>query len=226
MSCLQIQTNSGFISAPRNSRGAALLLGLVLLTALLLVGLVGINSMLFQQTMAGNFQQRLLARQAASVAERWAMAWLASAEEEDRILMELAITAPPLVEDLAADWWQEHSFPVGMNPVSGMMLEQPLGGTGLAARWLIKAVHTQPSESEPDTDISYYRVLSRGSAFRGNAGTGSHAVLEAIVVRPWPVEFESGPLLAPGELASPLEVFCAQFDAALPCGQVAWRQRK
>ena len=46
------------------------------------------------------------------------------------------------------------------------------------------------------------------------------AVTEAIVARPWHGDHE--PAAYPPE--GPLRAFCAQFDNALPCGVLSWRE--
>jgi hypothetical protein len=66
--------------------------------------------------------------------------------------------------------------------------------------------------------VGYYRILARGTG----GSPGSLAVIESIVARPWGGEYQ--PALYPA--AQPPGLFCRQFDPAIPCGTLAWRQRR
>jgi hypothetical protein len=203
-----------------------LLLGLVLLSALLLLGLVTLSNMLFQQRIAGNSHQQLAARQASGVGMRWAGAWLASRNDGSREDVDSFSNIPPNAEDLDAGWWKLNSVVAGINPVSGLMVEEPMAKSGMESSWLLEEVHSEPAVLTPGVDISFYRILSIGKiAGQANQHTAL-AITESIIARPWGAEYESGPFPPVNNADNPIAAFCSQFDSELPCGQVAWRQRK
>jgi len=213
-------------SLRRRNRGGVLLLGLVLLSALLLLGLVSLSNMLFQQRIAGNFHQQLAARQASDVGLRWAGAWLASRNDASREDVDSFSRIPPNAEDLDADWWKLNTIAAGIDPVSGLVIEEPLANSGMMANWVLEAIHSEPAALATGVDISFYRILSIGKiAGQANQHTAL-AITESIIARPWGAEYESGPFPPLNNADNPIATFCGQFEPELPCGQVAWRQRR
>jgi type IV pilus assembly protein PilX len=62
----------------RTQRGAALVMGLLVLVVLLLLGITATTSTILQERMAGNFRDAGLAFEASEAGNRWAAAWLQS----------------------------------------------------------------------------------------------------------------------------------------------------
>jgi hypothetical protein len=182
--------------------------------------------------MAANFEDRALALARADLAVAAARAWLDSRADVEReagcqagCLLPAAIHGedelPPHPEFESAEWWRSNAILTGTHPESG----DPLGpGTsaGSASYWIVEEIHFQffeePIQGPAVAAIGYYRIFGRGS---GNH-PGSLAVTESIVARPWQGEYE------PADFPTPVSAsdFCRQFDRQVPCGTLAWRQRK
>jgi Tfp pilus assembly protein PilX len=214
------------------TQGVALLMGLVLLAALSLLAMMTANGMLLQRRMAANFGDRGLALGNADRAVAAARAWLDSRADVERqwgclsdcwlpVAIHAAGKLPVNPEFESAAWWRANGVPAGSHPETGEALDAA-APPGDASRWLIEEIHFAPpaeSVSGPVVGgIGYYRIFGRG------AGTdpASVAVAESVVARPWEGDYE--PAAYPPS-APPLE-FCRQFDPQLPCGTLAWRQRK
>jgi hypothetical protein len=224
-------------AAGRNPRGVALLMGMLLLAALSLLAVMTANGMLLQRRMAANFADRGLALGNADRAAAAARAWLDSRADVERqagcvsgcwlpVAIHAAGALPVNPEFESAAWWRVNGVPAGSHPETGEALSEAVP-PGDASRWLIEEIHFAPPAeivSGPVVGgptvggIGYYRIFGRG------AGTApaSVAVTESVVARPWQGDYE--PAAYPPS-APPLE-FCRQFDPQLPCGTLAWRQRK
>lgn len=216
----------------RAHRGAALLLGLLLLAAISLLAVMAANGMLLQRRMASNHQDRQQALQNADLAAAAARAWLFSRSDVEREAgCETGCLLPPAIrqpDDLperpefeGAAWWRLNGTLAGVHPESGDPLGMFLASVG-DARWLIAEVNHEPfttaaSGAAPD-GIGYYRIFGRGTGLQA----GSVAVTESIVARPWEGSYEPADYPPPADSPG----FCRQFDAAVPCGALAWRQRK
>jgi Tfp pilus assembly protein PilX len=213
-------------------RGIALLMGLVLLAAISLLAVMAVNGMLLQRRMSGNFSVGSAALADATRATVAAQAWLnsrADIEREtgclDTCLLPVAIRGPgelpphPEFESMA--WWRAHATAVGTHPATNEPL-RPGATDAEPPRWVIEELHyvpiTAPATEPLIEGIGYYRIFARG----GGRGPASLAVTESIVARPWEGQIE--PLPYPPD--EPPGTFCRQFDAALPCGVQAWRQRR
>lgn len=220
------------MAARINARGVALLMGLLLLAALSLLAVMTANGGLMQQRMAANFGDRGLALENADRAAAAARGWLdsrADVEREagcvDACLLPVAIHAagelPAYPEFESAGWWRNNAVPSGRHPESG----EALGGSapaGTAAHWIMEEIHFE-TFAETVTGatlgaIGYYRILGRGAG----VNPASVAVTETIVARPWEGGYE--PVAYPP--SAPPRDFCRQFDPQVPCGVLAWRQRK
>lgn len=213
-------------------RGIALLLGLLLLAALSLLAVIAAKGMLLQRHMAANFEDRERARAAAGLATTAARSWLFSRADYEReagcevgCLLPAAIhrhgEIPADPEYESAAWWRERAVAAGSHPDSGL----PLGATppdADPAYWLIEEVHFEPFGQPVDGPsvggIGYYRILGRGQGRQ----TGSLTVTESIIARPWYGDYEPAEYPARSEPGS----FCHQFDEAVACGTLAWRQRR
>lgn len=217
------------------SRGIALIAGLLLMASMVLLALAVATGMLLELRMAGNFSDAQLALQRAQLAEKWAEYWLLSRPDNplDPGCGDNCGPTPPLFESGQlpdfpefedTGWWQLNAQVAGVEPVSGQVrIDYSLPGME-NARWLIQEIHSQPLEGliiepgVPQPVLGYYRVLGRGSG----RFPGSIAVTETVVARPWAAEFL--PALHPP--APDAEWFCTQVPIAIPCGRLGWRRRR
>jgi len=206
----------------------ALLTGLVLMVAVSLLAVTAAGNMTLQQHQAANFSDRQLAFARADRARSWALAWLFSRPNEDReAACDTDCFLPPAIhqdvqvpdrpELMLHSWWLGNGVAAGAHPVDA--------GGGIqfttrdeAALWLVEEIHyaARPDTAPGIEGVAYYRVFARGAA------DDSVVVSESIVARPWGE--------AVTELAfpptGPLSGFCAAIAEAVPCGQLAWRQRR
>ena len=214
----------------RRDRGMALVIGLLLLAALSLLALTASSGMVLQRQMTGNFIDDALALREADLAEAEARAWLFSLTDVERepgcvtgCLLPPGIVAPEALperpEFAPASWWQAHGIPAGFNPLTGEQRAIPAEGTE-PALWVIAEVHFEQTGHAPGelaaAGLGYYRIISRGAGRR----TGSVAVSEAIVARPWQGDYRAG-AWPPSNGSAP---FCAQFAGRYACGRLSWRQ--
>jgi Tfp pilus assembly protein PilX len=219
-------------AAGKNPRGVALLMGLLLLAALSLLAVMTTNGMLLQQRMAANFGDRGLALGNADRAVAAARAWLDSRADVERqascvsgcwlpVAIHSAGELPVNPEFESAAWWRANSVTAGSHPETGEALSAAVPA-GDASRWIIEEIHFAPPAevvSGPAVGgIGFYRIVGRGTG----SDPANVAVTESVVARPWQGDYE--PAVYPPS-APPLE-FCRQFDPMLPCGTLAWRQRK
>ena len=84
--------------------------------------------------------------------------------------------------------------------------------------WLIEEIHyvARPDTAPGVEGVAYYRVFARGSA------DDSVVVSESIIARPWGEAVQELEFPPAGLLSG----FCALIPDEIPCGQLAWRQRR
>lgn len=210
----------------------ALITGLLLMAAVSLLAVTAAGGMTLQRQQAANHEDKARAANRAALAQSHAMAWLASRGDSEResgcrigCLLPAGIHGDDEVPDRAAfeteSWWRARATAAGAVPVLG----EP-GGFAVAidshALWLIEEIHFDaPGETEAARafeGVGYYRILARGRGLNPR----SVAVSESIVARPWGGDYE--PAAYPPD--APGNSFCGQFDAALPCGRLAWREQR
>lgn len=212
---------------PKHARGMALLAGLVLMVAVSLLAITAAGGMTLQQQEAANFTDRKRAFSRADRARSWAVAWLFSRPVEEReascqtdCFMPTAIHADDQVPDrpefLLRSWWRDNGIVAGTDPAAPG--ESGFSTQDDGAMWLMEEIHyvARPDLAPGIEGIAYYRIFARGSA------DDSVVVSESVVARPWGEAVQ--------ELAFPpnaaLADFCASIPVAVPCGQLAWRQRR
>jgi Tfp pilus assembly protein PilX len=215
-------------------KGVALLMGLVLLAAISLLALTSTSGMLLQRHMSANFLEKSIALGHATRASSAAQAWLNSRTSSEReaqctqaCLLPTAILnageLPDHPEWQGRAWWGERATAVGSHPGTGEPLDSA-AALNNPPRWIMEEVHYEPwldnGSEERITGIGYYRIFAWGSG----ENRGSVAVTESIVARPWTGDETIAPAPYPpdGQTAN----FCRQFDTAVPCGILAWRQRR
>ena len=218
----------------------ALLLGLVMLTAISLLALVATSSMILQQRMAGNFSDSQSARQAAAWAVAQGEAYLFGVGQDQRAggctarcflppangVIRQPEDLPPFPEQQDLGWWT--SWARSAVEVTGVTStnETPVGHWSFGAeapRYLISETHFRlageiapPTEAPAIDGIAYYKIL--GIGFGRNASL--QAVDEAIVARPWLGGNASGSEPESGQ------DYCAAYRAWYHCGRMSWRQLK
>jgi len=214
------------------ARGIALLMGLVLLAAISLLAVMAANGMLLQRRMAANFGAGGRALAQATRAVEAARSWLNSRADFERTagclddcVLPAAIYGlgqlPRNPEFESAAWWGDHAVATGYHPESRERL--PGGGEETnSSSWIIEELRYEPVPEGTTTaavsGVGYYRVLARGTG----SGDETLAITESIIARPWEGEYEPAPF-PPNE---PSGAFCRQFDPAIACGTLAWRQRR
>jgi Tfp pilus assembly protein PilX len=213
-------------------RGMALLTGLVLMAAISLLALTAAGGMSLQRQQAANHEDKARATERSGLASSHALAWLLSRQDSERqagcirdCLLPDGVLGPGEVPEQAAfetaAWWRSNATSAGAHPLSG----ERLGFAALAgddALWLLEEVHYE-TLPEPELDgtasgVGYYRILARGKG----RNLRSVSVSEAIVARPWGGVYE--PASYPPD--RPSAAFCGQFEPSLPCGMLAWRERR
>ena len=215
-----------------NNRGIALLAGLILLASISLLALVTASGTVLQRNMAGNFEDKALALQNASIATGFAAAWLNSRPIISReagclinCILPVGIhnpgSLPARPEFESSAWWAAHTIEAGLNPLTAEVIATSDSGFE-PARWVIEELHYQPTGETRGENaaegVAYYRILGRGTG-RTNRTV---AVTEAIYARPWEGDFEAGPYPPDG----PPHDFCLQFGRKYDCGKLSWRQRR
>lgn len=212
-----------------NSRGMALLTGLILLAAISLLAVTAAGSMTLQRSLAANFEDKSRAAANAELAESYARAWLFSRTDVEResgcldqcllpegILQDGKIPHDPEFEHLA--WWHRNGAEAGKNPVTGESTVHA-ADDGQASLWVMEELHFEVAANTEDealpAGVGYYRIFSRGAGIQ----PGSTVVTETIIARPWGGEYQ--PSGFPPE--EPLSAFCRQFDGVATCGTVSWR---
>ena len=214
---------------PGPATGAALLLCLLLLTALTMLGLAAASDAYLQDRMAGNLEHAGRSKRIAESSLSWAEDWLFSLDGSQRPVacsdncrtadvIRMTGVYPPAPEYANVQWWRDNAFAAGHDPVSDELLAVAFPGD--SGFWIIEEVRFE-SAPEPDRerpDIAYYRIISRGADRRDR----NVIVTESIVARPWgdPGWSDALPQM-PGHTS-----LCRRHDIAGPCGRLAWRQRR
>jgi Tfp pilus assembly protein PilX len=206
----------------------ALLAGLVLMVAVSLLAVTAAGGMTLQQHQAANFSDRQQAFSRADRARSWAIAWLFSRPSDQRqsacstdCFLPMAIHAgnqlPGQPENMLISWWQANGVAVGADPTMAGV-ESQFATDDESALWLIEEIYyvARPDTAPGIEGVAYYRVFARGAA------DDSVVVSESIIARPWGEAVQ--------ELAFPpvtvLSEFCLSIPETVPCGQLAWRQRR
>jgi Tfp pilus assembly protein PilX len=199
-----------------------LLLCMIFLTAMMLLGLSASTDTILQSQLSSNLQETERARQNAQTTLIWAEQWLLKLEsplpencESPCNPLPISSTGilPPDAEFKPYSWWQEVAYEAGTEPTEPRSETSVNNTSANNPLWLIEAIHSIPAAQDGSTDLHvWYRILARGS---GRAGKVV-AVVESLVVRPWP-------LVEPTEkLATQDSGIC--FDQAENCGRVSWRE--
>ena len=211
-----------------HSCGSALLICMLLLTALTLLGLAAASDAGLQSRMIGNQDMTRRTTGHADAALRWAESWLLGLEGEARPtpcsdsceagqVVRLPGVYPETPEHETSAWWQANGFRAGHDPESGIALDPALATVN--AGWIIEEIHfTEAGDDGIEQDIAYYRVMSRAPY------PASHraVVVESVLARPWgDSSWSDGFPPAPGQTA-----ICRQPGAPQLCGRMAWQMRR
>lgn len=207
-------------------RGAALLLGLLLLSLLALLAGHAWSDNQWHLRAASQETSRLRAEAAARSALSWAERWLLTRPGTvappacDGACRGAPVRAPGRVPDrpqrLGETWWLDQAFADGFDPDAGVLVasrgltDTPLG------RWIIEEAHVRAEGGGRTT--TYYRVVARAA----RAPRGAAVVIESILARPWGDPAWSD---APGAGPEvPARSFCRDSATPSHCGRLSWRR--
>jgi Tfp pilus assembly protein PilX len=210
---------------PSVQRAAALLLCLVLLTALTLLGLAAASDQRLQIRISGNMARAAEARIAAEEALSWAEAWLLSLPGGERPVacradcaagqvIQAGASLPAGPERTDPQWWTDRGHQAGQDPVDGEILDPRLAS--LQAAWVISEIAVPAEYTDGlEVELGYYRVIARGVGVSGR----EPAIVESIMARPWGDDTWSDALPPyPGQTG-----LCQRYELE-PCGRLAWRR--
>lgn len=213
--------------AGRRESGATLLLGLLLLTALSLLGLAAITDSTLQLRMAGNLEAEEAALQRARSALAWGERWLLSLDGAARPAPCAASCDPAvpiheahqgLVPERQEDrWWQDHSLADGHDPAQGRLVADRTPTSAPEARWRVEQLHVTPADGATP-ELAWYRVL----AWAPRTGFTEPVLLESILARPW----GDGAWRDALERSRAEPSFCMDLQVTVDCGRRAWRRRR
>lgn len=172
--------------------GMALLLCLILLTALTLLGLSASADAVLQDQLAANLRESERAKQSASTALSWAEDWIldlqGTAPEPcttacEGFLVHPTGGLPPHPEFKDLPWWQAQGFEAGIDPLTGDRLATFAPGSANPPMWVVEVVHEIPAPEDNTAEAqSWYRILARGTGQTDSAVS----VIESIIKKPWP----------------------------------------
>jgi hypothetical protein len=216
------------IPAGQRESGATLLLGLLLLTALSLLGLAAVTDSTLQVRMAGNLEAEEAALQRARSALAWGERWLLSLEGTVRPAPCASASCDPalpihetddsLVPERQDDrWWRDHAVKDGLDPALGLLVADRTPTGAPAARWRVEELHVTPA-TDGTPELGWYRVL----AWAPRTGVTEPVLLESILARPWGDSAWRDALERPRAQPS----FCMGLDSGVDCGRRAWRRRR
>ncbi len=214
--------------APKPQRGAALLLGLLLLALLSVSVTSAFSDNQWQLRLAKNQTAEQRAERAANSALEWAEDWLMSLPGDARPATcnancdagEVIFAAghvPTAPEQRSETWWLDNGHSDGSEPAGGTLLATRQIPGSPAGRWLIEETHVVPDDPVTGTpEISYFRILARAP----RVPQGTAVVLETLVARPWGADHWHDEL--PGDGVE----FCRQPGVPDHCGRLAWQRRQ
>jgi Tfp pilus assembly protein PilX len=152
-----------------------LLLGLILLSALTLLGVASGSNSVLQGQMAQNLENHIHSRQAAAFAIRWGEAWLLSRPgserppgcetgcDSDDVIRSTGSIPYPL-EQSTQSWWDSAAHEAGTDPQTGVSLSPGVGPDVTPPRWFIEEIHHQAVTVDDSVlDIGFYRIVAHGS---------------------------------------------------------------
>ena len=206
---------------PNTHRGSILLLAALLLAGLALLGLAAATDARLLQRMSAHARHHPALLADAESALRWGEAWLLGRPGEIRpIPCAPPCPAPQVIrpadhhgprpEDAGSGWWNTHAWPDGWNPDTGLHQEERAS----QGRWLVEEAHRATSPSGEDQ--AWYRLLAWAESPTGVV------VVESLLARPYGQASWSDPLPDPWPTTS----FCTTVPDDLPCGRLAWRERR
>ena len=221
------------LSSFRHQAGASLVLGLIILTILTVLGLVSTSGHLLQQKALAAGIEREQALHAAENALEWGEALLQTSTGAictsncgSANLVWGREQLPAAIEDMEADWWQQHGLTFGQDPAK-LLPNQPWNNASEPPRLVITQVHQQKFQvaSNNEYELRYFRVFANGYS----ANENNHVILSSTVAVPFPARAEqqvSADSLAldcrDAELRNAADTEYIHPD--FRCGRLGWRE--
>ncbi len=167
-------------------RGAALILGLLLLVVMILLALTASNSSIMQAKIAGNFRDASLAFQSTEAGARWGAAWLQSLGASTGQLRPFPCSSSCTASAATSVWatgqydpatfdWTKNGWSYGQNPTDASVVSG-FDASAVESSLLTvsppKFVLEEQFFARDDLAVSqergvvYYRVIARGNGQR------------------------------------------------------------
>lgn len=175
----------------QKQRGAALIMGLLVLVIMVLLTLPATSSTLMQNRMAGNFRDASLAFQASEGSSRWAMMWLLSLDDlhrpfacagscdvDSRVWL-IGQYPSEIRHDTPGVWDSARSY--GVDPLTDSAVSPPqsIPLVPVQPQYVMEEIYFDRDDlaGPPQLGVAYYRVVSLGHSVTDN----NHAVLKAVM---------------------------------------------
>lgn len=172
--------------------GAVLIVGLTLMVVLVIIGVVGAQSSIIQQKLAGNFRDSGLAFEGAEAGTRWSSAWLQSlgkgtlarpfpchsnCNNISRVWGVGVYPAQPTPKD---NLW-EAAREYGVDPADDSNLSVDLPLVHSQPKFIMEQQYFRRDDlaGEPQKGVAFYRVTARGVGARQN----STAIVRAVMAK-------------------------------------------
>ncbi len=171
--------------AMKKQRGAALILGILLMLVMIMLGLTATSSAIMQEKIAGNFRDSSLAFQSTEAGARWGAAWLQSLGAASGQPRPFPCSSSCSASAASAVWttsqypatfdWNSNGWTYGQSPTTASVLS----GYDAASVLAFLLVNTPPKfvlteqffarddlASAAERGVVYYQVTARGTGQR------------------------------------------------------------
>ncbi len=180
------------LTRPAHQRGAALLIGLVLIVVLILLSLSYTQSAIIQQRLAGNYKDISLAFQSSEAGARWGSAWLQSlgggtlsrpfpcqsnCDNTSRVWLVGQYPSHPEPGDT---FWASARI-YGVDPADDINLGQHVPLVSSQPRFIMEEQYFRRDDlaGDPQIGVAYFRVGSLGNGRRQN----SDSIVRTVVAK-------------------------------------------
>ena len=175
---------------PARQRGAVLIIGLVMLTVLVMIGLSYAQSSVMQERLAGNFKDLSIAFQSTEAGVRWPAAWIQSlggntlgrpfpckgeCDVTAQVLSAGMLPGRPVPGD---DFWST-AKPFGADPGDNSDLGMSVPVVDTQPRFIIEQQFFRRDDlaGSPQKGVAFYRATALGTGLRENSDAVVRSVL-------------------------------------------------